>query len=623
MKGRCSLLVFLSLWGAFGVARDPTVRRDNNIANSSDIPTADNFVRRACHTVAVLGDYLYVDGGQVTERVDGSSPADSPAYAVNTTWSIDLTTKWTNKTVPIRSIPKASPRMGKQIHWTDTSSNSLYTWGGFVADASPPPEHEMWKFQADGSGGGEWSQVSQQDYRTFTGLKNPFGASFAQSHNVGYAFGGSVEAASDSSVQKDLPGYALPGLVSYNFQTGEWTNTSTSNYGGYGTNINGRAEMVPFGPNGLLLFLGGAETPVDATNETIVEVSWNSITMVDPITKKWYKQSTTGTKPPTMESHCSVGVAGPNGTYEIFIYGGISDQIRATSGDITVLSLPSFNFFQGPTAVPRSDHGCAIVGKGKRQMLSMGGIDGQNRTFTAPTTADQWTYGLGIFDMTDMQWYVPQRLFLFLLEKTDLYDPNVTAYDSPQVVKQWYAAGSLKNLQWDDEELQGFFMGTNVTNSTIPNEKSTAASTGTIVGGSIGGVAGTAIIVAMALIILRRQRGRNRKSRSSSQDAAVDSDVDGIAEYKPEPWPKDGVPIFYSPHSSVTYSPPPALEAQDFRFGELSGHQDGIVYTGELAGSEIHGYAVKSPIARRTSRAELPVPFEHPRTELPDRNYSQ
>ncbi|KAI1258592.1 hypothetical protein F5Y18DRAFT_421312 [Xylariaceae sp. FL1019] len=608
MKGRCLLLVFLSVWGAFGAATESTNRRDNNnnIGNSSDIPTADDFVRRACHTVAALGDYLYVDGGQITERVDG----DNVAYAVNTTWSIDLSRKWTNETVPIRSIPKSSPRMGKQIHWIDTSSDSLYTWGGFVADASSPPEHEMWKFQADGSGGGEWSLVSQQDYRTFTGLKNPFGASFSQLGNVGYAFGGSVEAESDSSVQKELPGYALPGLVSYNFQTGEWTNTSTSNYGGYGTNINGRAEMVPFGPNGLLLFLGGAETPVDAANETIVEVSWNTITMVDPKTKKWYKQSTTGLKPPTIESHCSVGVPGPNGTYEIFIYGGISDQIRATSGDITVLSLPSFNFFKGPTAVPRSDHGCAIVGKGKRQMLSMGGIDGQNRTFTAPTTADQWTYGLGIFDMTNMQW-------------TDLYDPNLTAYDSPRVVNEWYSAGNLNSVHWDDEELKGFFMGTNATNSTMGNEKSTAASTGTIVGGSVGGVAGAAIIVAMAFIVLKRQRARNTKGKSSRHDAAGDSDVDGIAEYKPEPWPKDGVPIVYSPHSSITYSPSPAVEVQCFGPRELSGHQDGVVYhTGELAGSEIHSHGVKVPISRRISRAELPVPFEDPRTELPDRKYS-
>jgi len=122
---------------------------------------------------------------------------------------------------------------------------------------------------------------------------------------------------SDSTVQKDIPGYATPGLVSYNFRTGTWDNSSTSAYGGYGTSLNARAEYVPFGPNGLIIILGGAESPVDATNETIVEVNWNTITLVDPVTKKWYKQTTSGLKPPTIESHCTVGVPGPDGTYEM------------------------------------------------------------------------------------------------------------------------------------------------------------------------------------------------------------------------------------------------------------------------------------------------------------------
>ncbi len=57
---------------------------------------------------------------------------------------------------------------------------------------------------------------------------------------------------------------------------------------------------MPFGPHGLLLVLGGAETPVDATNETIVEILWNYISMVDPVTKEWHTQKTSGTKPPTV-----------------------------------------------------------------------------------------------------------------------------------------------------------------------------------------------------------------------------------------------------------------------------------------------------------------------------------
>lgn len=93
MKGRCYPFVLLAVWGALGKpglgARTPDLeRRSDDVSssnsssnNGSGIPTAHDFIRRGCHTVAVLGgDYLYVDGGQITERVNDSAPADSPSY---------------------------------------------------------------------------------------------------------------------------------------------------------------------------------------------------------------------------------------------------------------------------------------------------------------------------------------------------------------------------------------------------------------------------------------------------------------------------------------------------------------------------------------------------------------
>lgn len=83
MKGRCSPFVLLTAWGALGtlgLARGLQIRDDDPGSSSDDIPSAYDFVRRGCHTVAVLGDYAYLDGGQITERVDGSTPDQSPSY---------------------------------------------------------------------------------------------------------------------------------------------------------------------------------------------------------------------------------------------------------------------------------------------------------------------------------------------------------------------------------------------------------------------------------------------------------------------------------------------------------------------------------------------------------------
>ncbi|GAW24627.1 hypothetical protein ANO14919_142180 [Xylariales sp. No.14919] len=634
MKGRCSPFVLLAVWGALGklgLARDlELVSRDDN-NNGSGIPSAHDFIRRGCHTVAVLGDYLYIDGGQITERVNDSTPANSPSYDVATTWSIDLTESWTNETVKLRSIPKKAPLLAKQVHWTDPAKGSLYTWGGFTSDGSSPSQ-ALWRFTADGSGGGSWAQVTQRDYLNFSKLKGTFGSAFTQSEDVGYSFGGATMQSSDGSIAKEIPGYATPGLVSYDFRTGSWDNTTTTmaSYGGYGTSLNARAEYVPFGPNGLILMLGGAETPVDATNETIVEMNWNAINMVDPVTKKWHRQTTSGTKPPTIESHCSVGKQGPNGTYEIFLYGGVSDQIRDTSSEVYVLSLPGFVFFKGPKDGPsRSDHQCAIVGQGQRQMLSMGGVDGENRTFTAPTTADPWTYGIGILDMTELKW-------------TDSYDAEAPDYDSPAVVKDWYDAGNLENMVWDSKEIEAIFMREPTPAPTATHAPSalgvTSQSTGAIVGGAVGGVVGVAAIMMSFFLIRRKRRARADTPESRRGLAPTVTDMEHIAEYKPEPWPKDyHGPRYYSPdsllsgatvHSPSTspqphYTQPHMTEAYSVWRSELSAHQDGIVAVsgGELPGSEPRVGELMDPNTQWAY--ELPAPLESRRTELPDRKYSR
>ncbi|KAI1189260.1 hypothetical protein F5B17DRAFT_428722 [Nemania serpens] len=632
MKGRCSPFVLLAAWGALGrlgLAKGLKGREDSN---GDAIPSAHDFVRGGCQTVAVLGDYLYIDGGQITERVNGSAPADSPAYNVNTTWSVDLTETWTNETVRFRSIPKTAPHLGTQIHWTDPSTKSLYTWGGSTSDGSSPSQG-LWRFTADGSGGGSWVQVIQRDFAAFSKLRGTVGSAFTQTEDVGFAFGGAVTKASDGSITKGLPGYATPGLVSYNFRTGEWENSTTQSYSGYGTSLNARAEYVPFGPNGLLLFLGGAETPVDATNETIVEISWNRISMVDPVTKEWHTQTTSGTKPPTIESHCSVGVPGPNGTYEIFLYGGVSDQIRDTSPEVYVLSLPGFVFFKGPIdAPPRSDHQCAIVGKGQRQMISVGGVDGENRTFTAPTTADPWTYGIGILDLSELRW-------------KDTYDPKADAYDSPTIVKDWYEAGNLEHTHWDSEQVEAIFTGKDLTPTPTPTHQSTASnahSTGTIVGGAVGGFLGAAAIGMVSFLLVRRRRRAGGDMGDSEHDPSpADGDHQRIAEYKPEPWPKDhqGARFAYSPDSLLSgatvrspsvsphpYSSPYHGKSQDIHGTwrcELPGHQDGIatIVGGELPGTEPPVGELMDPSVQWAY--ELPAPLKSHRSELPDRKYSQ
>ncbi|KAI2465088.1 hypothetical protein F4781DRAFT_41395 [Annulohypoxylon bovei var. microspora] len=594
MKGSCApfrLLLFavLGFPGGRGGLVDGrgVVRRDGD-----DPPGPDGFVRHRYPTVVAFGDHLYIDGGELSQQPNGTesngtqSDQTYPSYAVNSTFSLNLNESWTNDTVTFRSIPKTAPLLDQQVYWSDPTNGAgaLYTWGGMAVGSDPPPSNELWLFNTDGTGGGTWSQVLQGDYRNFAGLSQPVGAAFTQADHVGYALGGQATSRTDGSIQKEDPGYALTGLVSYDFQTGLWANSSTvSEYGGYGTNLNGRAEAVPFGPNGLLLFFGGAETPVDATNNSVVQVNWNYLTLHDPITGAWYKQGTSGARPPTVERACSVGVQGPNNTYEIFIYGGASDQTESTSADVHVLSLPGFVFFDAQSpGTPRADHACTVVGNGKRQMLSYGGVDGGPGLRNPTTTPDPWKQGLGVYDMTEMKW-------------TDSYDPNAADYESPAVVADWYAQGGLDTVSWCDKLGALFVNGSSITYGAAGNSTSTDSTdssrfkkTGIIVGCTVGGVVFLSIASTLTFLVLRWRRRRRESTIAST-----------LNEYRPEPWPKDS-PRMRSTTPGTMVSSPTPVEPMEI----------GGTTRGELPAEDVEW------------TYELPVPTPRLRPELPDRKYS-
>ncbi|KAI0893862.1 hypothetical protein F4806DRAFT_498615 [Annulohypoxylon nitens] len=599
MKGSCAPLVSLLLLAVLGLlgGKDGLVdargiaRRDGD--GNSQFPGPDGFVRHRYPTVVALGNHLYIDGGELSQQTNviesNSTQSDQtyPSYAANATFSLNLNESWTNDTVTFRSITKTAPLLDQQIYWSDPTNGAgaLYTWGGMAVGSNPPPENQLWLLNTDGTGGGTWSQVPQGDYRNFAKLQQPVGAAFTQANHVGYALGGQATSRTDPSVQKEDPGYALTGLVSYNFQTGLWANTSTvPGYGGYGTNLNGMAEFVPFGPNGLLLFLGGAETPVDATNDSSTEVSWNTIFLHDPVTGKWYRQETSGDRPLVIERACSVGVQGPNNTYEIFIYGGTSQQKDGTSADVHILSLPGFVFFKANSpGTPRADHACTVVGGGKRQMLSYGGVDGGPLLKNPTTTSDPWKQGLGIYDMTELKW-------------TDLYNPYAAQYESPKEVSDWYAQGGMNTITWCDSLKELFVNGSSGTYGMAANSTSTTEpdgsrykKTGIIVGSTIGGVVFLVITSALVFLIIRWRRRRRESTIVAST----------LNEYRPEPWPKDSPRMRSVTPGTMVSSPTPVEPI------EISG-----TVRGELPAEDVEW------------TYELPVPTPKLRPELPDRKYS-
>ncbi|ETS80298.1 hypothetical protein PFICI_07827 [Pestalotiopsis fici W106-1] len=482
-----------------------------------DNPTPANFLRRPYANAVVLGDYVYIDGGELAQLEDGEYNGDHPSYPVNTTLSLPLNEAWTNDSVSLRSIEKAAPPQDQQVLWSDPANSAFYTWGGMSAWFGAAVENEIWKFTADGSGGGEWSEVSVSNVVAWSNSIRTVGSAYTTVNGIGYSVGGTATKYVDTSITGDS--LAVQGLVTFDMGESQWKNASSAGLGANGTTFNGRLEYVPFGPSGFLILLGGSVAPVGALLE-YEQLEWNNIWIMNLEDNTWHNQAVTGTKPTKREGHCTVGVQGPNGTYEIFIHGGSSDQTQTTSPDVYVLSLPGFVMFKSPNpGTPRSNLACVTVGRNdsattNRQMLVVGGGNSWLGFPNSLVDPDPWAQGLGIFDLTDMSW-------------SDSYDPDAAAYDSPDVVKTWYDQGGLDAVDWDSDELKTLFVGG--TNSSSTNGNGTASDgtsssgastdsgnsdtgassgskTGVIVGSVVGGVAGLAIIALACWFFIRRRK---------------------------------------------------------------------------------------------------------------------
>ncbi|KAI3528019.1 kelch repeat protein [Colletotrichum filicis] len=461
----------------------------------SDVPSPEIFLRRAEARVVVLGDYAYIDGGEISQLDARGNPITSRgSNAVNSTLSIDLTTSWSATSVRIREIPKTPKTMDQQAMWKNDAKSTFWIWGGHSPFGAPLDEPTSWKFEADGKGGGTWSKETPANPTLFQELRRNEGGAFASTPDAGFWFGGQSSGWTTSNPYSQ----PLPGILSYNMTTRSWANETNDAFSKYGTLTGGSAVYIPtFGSNGLITIMGGATWGLEP--DQAKPLGWqdfSNLTFMDPVTRDWYWQKTTGNAPTPRSNFCSVGVEGSNGTYEIFVFGGTNSETGSTYDDVFVLSLPGFfwNQVAYESKNPRRNHCCALVGR--RQMLSVGGADGK----TGYTSADPWPQGLGLFDMTDWKW------------KTD-YDADAKNYESAKTVSDWYQQTGISSVQWSSNEVQALFRKSNTnttgeTNHDPAENKDTKGSTplAAIVGAVVGAVVGAIIGLALFCFVKRRKQ---------------------------------------------------------------------------------------------------------------------
>lgn len=160
------------------------------------------------------------------------------------------------------------------------------------------PPDQIWRFDTDGDGGGSWSTEILGNPGVFDSLLRSAEGAYANSKDTGFLVGGWTGGWTDASLPSSSS-FSIPNIVSFNMATKLWSNDSDLAFTQFGTDVRGAAEFIDsFGPNGILLLLGGAVNAAGFQNTGAGLLDFNNLTFYDPVSKEWYWQATTGDVPP-------------------------------------------------------------------------------------------------------------------------------------------------------------------------------------------------------------------------------------------------------------------------------------------------------------------------------------
>ncbi|KAL9070396.1 MAG: hypothetical protein Q9157_005827, partial [Trypethelium eluteriae] len=520
-------------------------------------------------------------------------------FIASTLLSIDLRSDWVNGSVVINSISKPSniPDLVNSGLWYHQASNTIY--GGFAGRRSlitdqNPNQYPLgiFSFKPDNTGLGTFDNVvGSSGWGSNT---RPMQGAIAFSNETGYVLGGSASADTSlgtADLQSPVP---LNGMLTFDMSSQKLSNISATGYNGNGTVEFSRMEWsAPFGPQGLLFVLGGDQPPdVDGTGGEDEFVPFNTVSVYEPSSNKWYQQTTTGNIPEPRKEFCTAGVASTNETYEIFLYAGWGGHLGSAAipyDEIFILTLPAFTWVKVnyPPASPRHALSCNAVGGS--QIITIGGLDTASADYASANvyndvfnSSDPFSNGLNIFDMSTLSFATKFTANPHPYTQSEpiaaVYNSNPnTQYDNP-------ALGALMKQKNFNPSTIGISAGSssNSANSSNSNPTSThpksksnqssSSSTGAIVGGVIGGVAGLALLSAAAFYFLRRRRSRRQGGGTSGAYAPANQSpppqnpmtmATAPPHQERDAGPLAGPAGFYAPHgdrkdgAAPMFEPPP------------------------------------------------------------------
>ncbi|KAI0129625.1 hypothetical protein BJ170DRAFT_681118 [Xylariales sp. AK1849] len=141
--------VVLSLLTAAGWDVADIGRQNERLSGTQvEVLAANAFKRRSMMVIAVLGNYLYIDGGEVSQFINGREDTAVSRTRKGVTFPLDENSKQIEK--------GGAPDFKEPTFWPDTISSASYNWGGEgrYHNTSQSGNGHLWAFHPDGAGGG-------------------------------------------------------------------------------------------------------------------------------------------------------------------------------------------------------------------------------------------------------------------------------------------------------------------------------------------------------------------------------------------------------------------------------------------------------------------------------------
>ncbi|KAL9943689.1 hypothetical protein ACHAQF_001881 [Verticillium nonalfalfae] len=382
---------------------------------------------RWAHQAAQINGTLYIYGGQAKTRGDQEFNTWNKNFL-----TLDLQNSWGIDEPKLTGleIPDGPPAVSLGYLWQDY--DNLYLYGGQFADnvddgsgepqyATPDPM-ALWRYDIKNK---EWSsfddpRTSAGNYSTQSDIpvqRAAEGAGLSVPElGLSWYFGGHLDVATtrgwsiqiarlflSSLLEWTHPGFANTGVDTLHSsgagEGGTYRNITEGGTQG-GENFPERADAVlifvpGWGKRGVLIGLGGG------ANEQLTE-NMEKLDVYDIETSEWYKQETSGDKPPVRVNPCAVVASAPDASsFQIYLFGGqdLATDNQTQYNDMYILTIPAFHWIRvdngdsSSVPAPRAGHTCTMR---DGQMILVGGYVGEDISCDSP--------GIYVFNASSLQW---------------------------------------------------------------------------------------------------------------------------------------------------------------------------------------------------------------------------